>query len=93
MDNASGKEEQLREAALDYHRNPTPGKISITPTKALSNQRDLSLAYSPGVAYACEAIAADAGLAAEYTSRANLVAVITNGTAVLGLGDIGPLAS
>ena len=93
MDNAPSKEDQLREAALDYHRNPTRGKISITPTKALSNQRDLSLAYSPGVAYACTAIAENAALAAQYTSRGNLVAVITNGTAVLGLGDIGPLAS
>src|SRR3954464_13465123 len=93
MDNAPSKEDQLREAALDYHRNPTRGKISITPTKALSNQRDLSLAYSPGVAYACTAIAEDPAMAVEYTSRANLVAVITNGTAVLGLGDIGPLAS
>ena len=93
MDTAPSKEDQLREAALDYHRNPTHGKISITPTKALSNQRDLSLAYSPGVAYACTAIADDPAMAAEYTSRGNLVAVVTNGTAVLGLGDIGPLAS
>ena len=93
MDTAPSKEDQLREAALDYHRDPTHGKISVTPTKALSNQRDLSLAYSPGVAYVCEAIAADATRAAEYTSRANLVAVITNGTAVLGLGNIGPLAA
>ncbi|MET0961563.1 MAG: NADP-dependent malic enzyme [Noviherbaspirillum sp.] len=93
MDHSPSKEDQLREAALDYHRNPTRGKIAVVPTKALSNQRDLSLAYSPGVAYACEAIAADPALAAEYTSRGNLVAVVTNGTAVLGLGDIGPLAS
>ena len=85
-------EQALREAALEYHRAPTRGKISITPTKPLSNQRDLSLAYSPGVAYACLAIEADPNLAAEYTSRGNLVGVITNGTAVLGLGDIGPLA-
>ncbi len=85
-------EEALRDAALEYHRLPVHGKISITPTKPLSNQRDLSLAYSPGVAYACLAIAKDPRLAAEYTSRANLVGVITNGTAVLGLGDIGPLA-
>ena len=85
-------EQALREAALEYHRQPVPGKISITPTKPLSNQRDLSLAYSPGVAYACLAIADDPARAAEYTSRSNLVGVVTNGTAVLGLGDIGPLA-
>jgi malate dehydrogenase (oxaloacetate-decarboxylating)(NADP+) len=85
-------EDALREAALEYHRSPTRGKISLTPTKPLSNQRDLSLAYSPGVAYACLAIEQDPSLAAEYTSRANLVGVVTNGTAVLGLGDIGPLA-
>jgi len=88
----SAAEEALRDAALEYHRAPTHGKISITPTKPLSNQRDLSLAYSPGVAYACLAIEKDPSLAAEYTSRANLVGVVTNGTAVLGLGDIGPLA-
>ena len=85
-------EKALRDAALEYHRTPTRGKISVTPTKPLSNQRDLSLAYSPGVAYACLAIEQDPTLAAEYTSRGNLVGVITNGTAVLGLGDIGPLA-
>jgi malate dehydrogenase (oxaloacetate-decarboxylating)(NADP+) len=85
-------EKALRDAALDYHRTPTRGKISVTPTKPLSNQRDLSLAYSPGVAYACLAIEKDPALAAEYTSRGNLVGVVTNGTAVLGLGDIGPLA-
>ncbi len=85
-------EEALRDAALEYHRSPTRGKISVTPTKPLSNQRDLSLAYSPGVAYACLAIEKDPGLAADYTSRGNLVGVVTNGTAVLGLGDIGPLA-
>ncbi|MDT7929506.1 NADP-dependent malic enzyme [Tepidimonas sp.] len=85
-------EQALRDAALEYHRTPTRGKISVTPTKALSNQRDLSLAYSPGVAYPCLEIAADPYKAADYTSRANLVGVITNGTAVLGLGDIGPLA-
>ena len=89
----SAAEQDLRDAALEYHRAPTRGKISITPTKPLSNQRDLSLAYSPGVAYACLAIEADPTLAAEYTSRANLVGVVTNGTAVLGLGNIGPLAS
>jgi malate dehydrogenase (oxaloacetate-decarboxylating)(NADP+) len=88
----SDAEQALREAALEYHRAPTRGKIAVTPTKPLSNQRDLSLAYSPGVAYACLAIEADPTLAAEYTSRANLVGVVTNGTAVLGLGDIGPLA-
>ncbi|PZO11636.1 MAG: NADP-dependent malic enzyme [Burkholderiales bacterium] len=83
----------LRDAAFEYHRLPRRGKISVNPTKPLSNQRDLSLAYSPGVAYPCLAIEADPTLAAEYTSRGNLVGVITNGTAVLGLGDIGPLAS
>src|SRR5262245_14164661 len=88
----SPAEQALREAALDYHRQPVRGKISITPTKPLSNQRDLSLAYSPGVAYACLAIADDPARAAEFTSRSNLVGVVTNGTAVLGLGDIGPLA-
>ncbi|UUZ74909.1 NADP-dependent malic enzyme [Polaromonas sp. P1(28)-13] len=89
----SPAEAALREAAREYHRSPVRGKISITPTKPLSNQRDLSLAYSPGVAYPCLDIEADPSLAAEYTSRGNLVGVITNGTAVLGLGDIGPLAS
>ena len=83
----------LREAARDYHRLPTRGKISVNATKPLSNQRDLSLAYSPGVAYPCLDIQADPSLAADYTSRGNLVGVITNGTAVLGLGDIGPLAA
>jgi malate dehydrogenase (oxaloacetate-decarboxylating)(NADP+) len=85
-------EKALRDAALDYHRSPTRGKISVTPTKPLSNQRDLSLAYSPGVAYACLAIADDEARASDFTSRGNLVGVVTNGTAVLGLGDIGPLA-
>ncbi|NBO00602.1 MAG: NADP-dependent malic enzyme, partial [Betaproteobacteria bacterium] len=88
----SDAELALRDAAREYHRSPTRGKISISPTKPLSNQRDLSLAYSPGVAYPCLDIQADPSLAAEYTSRGNLVGVITNGTAVLGLGDIGPLA-
>ena len=88
----SAAEQALSDAALEYHRAPTRGKISVTPTKPLSNQRDLSLAYSPGVAYACLAIERDPALAADYTSRANLVGVVTNGTAVLGLGDIGPLA-
>src|SRR5438132_3656072 len=86
-------EEQLKIDALEYHEFPTPGKISVTATKALANQRDLSLAYSPGVAYACTAIQHEPQLAAKYTSRGNLVAVITNGTAVLGLGAIGPLAA
>ena len=84
---------QLRQAALEYHEFPTPGKISVTPTKQLTNQRDLALAYSPGVAAACEEIVADPANAFKYTARGNLVAVITNGTAVLGLGNIGPLAS
>ncbi|MFN4325784.1 MAG: NADP-dependent malic enzyme [Azonexus sp.] len=84
---------QLREAALYYHRQPKPGKIAVTPIKQLTNQYDLSLAYSPGVAYACEEIVADPAEASTLTSRANLVGVITNGTAVLGLGAIGPLAA
>ena len=83
----------LRQAALDYHCQPTPGKIAVLPTKALSTQYDLSLAYSPGVAAACDAIVANPAEAARLTSRANLVAVISNGTAVLGLGAIGALAS
>ncbi|HVL45554.1 MAG TPA: NADP-dependent malic enzyme, partial [Acidovorax sp.] len=91
--NISAAEQALRDAAREYHRNPTRGKISVTPTKPLSNQRDLSLAYSPGVAYPCLDIAADPSKAFDFTSRGNLVAVITNGTAVLGLGDIGPLAA
>ncbi|MCC7079625.1 MAG: NADP-dependent malic enzyme [Burkholderiales bacterium] len=86
-------DEQLRINALEYHRYPTPGKISIAPTKGLVNQRDLALAYSPGVAYACLAIAEDPAQAASLTSRSNLVGVVTNGTAVLGLGNIGPLAA
>src|SRR6266542_1716712 len=85
-------EEQLRRDALEYHRLPTFGKISVTPTKSLVNQRDLALAYSPGVAYACLAIKDDPNEAATLTSRANLVAVITNGSAVLGLGNIVALA-
>ena len=89
----STAEQALRDAAREYHASPNKGKISVTPTKPLSNQRDLSLAYSPGVAYPCLDIEADPAKAAEYTSRGNLVGVITNGTAVLGLGDIGPLAS
>ncbi len=86
-------EKDLREAALEYHRLPAPGKISVRPTKSLTNQRDLALAYSPGVAAACDAIAENPVTAADYTSRANLVGVVTNGTAVLGLGNIGPLAA
>jgi malate dehydrogenase (oxaloacetate-decarboxylating)(NADP+) len=85
-------DDTLRKAALDYHRLPRPGKVSVTPTKGLLNQRDLALAYSPGVAAACEEIVRDPATAASLTARANLVAVITNGTAVLGLGAIGPLA-
>ena len=85
--------QQLRQAALEYHEFPRPGKISVTPTKQLTNQRDLALAYSPGVAAACEEIVADPANAYKYTARGNLVAVISNGTAVLGLGNIGPLAS
>jgi malate dehydrogenase (oxaloacetate-decarboxylating)(NADP+) len=84
--------DNLREAALDYHRYPTPGKISVTPTKAMATQRDLGLAYSPGVAEACLAIVEDPREAGNLTARNNLVAVITNGTAVLGLGNIGALA-
>ncbi len=84
---------QLRKAALEYHQAGQPGKISVTPTKSLTNQRDLALAYSPGVAAACEEIVADPDAAFKYTARGNLVAVVTNGTAVLGLGNIGALAS
>jgi malate dehydrogenase (oxaloacetate-decarboxylating)(NADP+) len=86
-------DDQLRKAALDYHRLPVPGKIAIAPTKGLVNQRDLALAYTPGVAIACQEIAANPAEARNLTARGNLVAVITNGTAVLGLGAIGPLAS
>ena len=93
MSTAEDKRAELRRAALEYHEFPTPGKVAIAPTKQLTNQRDLALAYSPGVAAACEEIVADAGNAYRYTSRGNLVAVVTNGTAVLGLGDIGPLAA
>ncbi|MFM7759461.1 MAG: NADP-dependent malic enzyme [Burkholderiaceae bacterium] len=85
--------QQFRQAALEYHEFPSPGKIAVTPTKQLTNQRDLALAYSPGVAAACEEIAAVPANAFRYTARGNLVAVITNGTAVLGLGNIGPLAA
>ena len=86
-------DDPLRKAALDYHRLPTPGKVAIAPTKGLLNQRDLALAYTPGVAIACQEIVADPAEARNLTARGNLVAVITNGTAVLGLGAIGPLAS
>ena len=86
-------DENIRRAALDYHRFPKPGKISVTPTKGLVNQRDLALAYSPGVAAACEEIVRDPAEATQLTSRGNLIGVVTNGTAVLGLGAIGPLAA
>ena len=89
----TGEAFNLKEAALAYHAEPRAGKISVTPTKPLGDARALTLAYSPGVAFACEAIVEDPASAGTYTSRSNLVAVITNGTAVLGLGDIGPLAS
>ena len=85
-------DEQFEQAAIEYHSYPAPGKISVVPTKAMTNQRDLALAYSPGVAAACKAIAANADAARNLTSRGNLVAVVTNGSAVLGLGNIGPLA-
>lgn len=85
--------DDLKDAALYYHENPSPGKLAVIPTKPMATQRDLALAYSPGVAFACTAIAEDPAMAAQLTSRQNLVAVITNGTAVLGLGNIGPLAS
>ena len=86
-------DEDFRKSALAYHRSPRPGKLSVEATKRMANQRDLALAYSPGVAAPCEEIARDPSLAREYTARGNLVAVISNGTAVLGLGNIGPLAS
>ena len=92
-DNAASKATELRAAALDYHEFPVPGKIQIAATKQLTNQRDLALAYSPGVAAPCEEIVKDPANAFKYTARGNLVAVITNGTAVLGLGNIGPLAA
>lgn len=93
LDQKEARRQELRRAALEYHEFPTPGKISVTPTKQMSNQRDLALAYSPGVAAPCEEIVADPASVFKYTARGNLVAVITNGTAVLGLGNIGPLAS
>ena len=86
-------DEDIRKAALDYHRLPRPGKLAVEPTKRMATQRDLALAYSPGVAAACEAIAADPDAAWDLTARGNMVAVVTNGTAVLGLGSIGALAS
>ena len=92
-ENQQNKRAELKRAALEYHEFPTPGKLAIAATKQLTNQRDLALAYSPGVAAPCEEIVADPVNAFKYTSRGNLVAVITNGTAVLGLGDIGPLAA
>ncbi len=91
--NRNQAREELRKAALEYHEFPTPGKLAISATKTLTNQRDLALAYSPGVAAPCEEIVKDPNNAFKYTARGNLVAVITNGTAVLGLGDIGPLAA
>ncbi len=90
---ADDRQAAERTAALDYHRHPRPGKLAIQATKPLATQRDLALAYSPGVAAACEAIVRDAHAAAYLTARSNLVAVVTNGTAVLGLGPIGPLAA
>jgi len=93
MPSSEEKRAQLRQAALEYHEFPTPGKVAIAATKQLINQHDLALAYSPGVAAACEEIVADPANAFRYTSRGNLVAVVSNGTAVLGLGNIGPLAS
>ena len=92
-DTPTTEKEQFEQSALHYHEFPRPGKISVTPIKQLANQRDLALAYSPGVAIPCLEIQRDPALAAKYTARSNLVGVITNGTAVLGLGDIGPLAS
>src|SRR5437764_11020176 len=90
---ATTPDQDIRQSSLEYHRAHPPGKISILPTKQLLSQRDLALAYSPGVAAACEEIVRDAACAVLYTSRSNLIAVITNGTAVLGLGAIGPLAA
>ena len=93
MESGDDKRRELRRAALEYHEHPVPGKIAIAATKQLLNQHDLALAYSPGVAAPCEEIAKDPTAAFRYTARGNLVAVITNGTAVRGLGDIGPLAA
>ena len=93
MPSEEQKAAELKQAALEYHEFPTPGKLAIAATKQMINQRDLALAYSPGVAAACEAIVEDPANVFRYTARGNLVGVITNGTAVLGLGDIGPLAA
>ena len=93
MSTLNDKQAELRRAALEYHEFPTPGKLQVVATKQMVNQHDLALAYSPGVAAACEEIVADPANAFRYTARGNLVAVVTNGTAVLGLGDIGPLAA
>ena len=90
---AVDKRALLRQSALEYHQFPRPGKVAIAATKPMANQHDLALAYSPGVAAPCEEIVKDPAAAFKYTSRGNLVAVISNGTAVLGLGDIGALAS
>ena len=92
MSNEEQNNADLKQAALEYHRMSPPGKIKVAPTKPMVTQRDLALAYSPGVAFACEAIVEDPNMASEMTARGNLVAVVTNGTAVLGLGNIGPLA-
>ncbi|MCW5633443.1 MAG: NADP-dependent malic enzyme [Rubrivivax sp.] len=92
-DRSADRAAELRRAALEYHEFPIPGKLAVAATKQMTNQRDLALAYSPGVAAACEEIAVDPATAFRYTARGNLVAVVTNGTAVLGLGDIGPLAA
>src|SRR5881398_22065 len=86
-------DQNIRQSALEYHRAHPPGKISVTPTKGLLNQRDLALAYTPGVAAACDEIVRDPAEARKLTARGNLIGVVTNGTAVLGLGAIGPLAA
>src|ERR1700761_278703 len=92
MNPGTDMDDDFRKAALDYHRLPHPGKLALEPTKRMAPQRDLALAYSPGVAAACEAIKADPNTAYDYTTRGNLVGVVSNGTAVLGLGNIGALA-
>ena len=86
-------DKDIRAASLEYHRQAPPGKISVEPTKQLTNQRDLALAYTPGVAAACDEIVRDPAEARNLTARGNLIGVVTNGTAVLGLGAIGPLAA
>ena len=93
MPDQTDKQTFSDQEALDFHRIPTPGKISMAPTKPMATQRDLSLAYSPGVAVPVLAIAADADKAYDYTAKGNLVAVISNGTAILGLGNLGHMAS